>query len=202
MSSFHYRCVVLIAVLAAAGGLLLAIEATRTTAAPRAPDDTRLFAVEQWTAGPAKTEMAHGVQFVERGYRRDGLSASLAIATSSEAKRIYRAGAEVPFLGSGYTVNPAPPSLVPPAPGRSAMILHREQEAWLLLSTYGERRGLLGSGPLAWGMVAVDALLGRPNDYYLLRLLAPLDRLDGDRVADVVALADTLFPRLAAWYAH
>jgi hypothetical protein len=107
----------------------------------------------------------------------------------------------VPFLGSGYTVQPAPPGLVPPGPGRSALIARRGEETWLVLSTFGERRGRLGNGVLGWGLVALDSTLGIPNDYYRASVMAPVSGLAAEDVVPVVALADILFERLAGWYA-
>ena len=72
-------------------------------------------------------------------------------------------------LAEGYTVSPAPPNLVPPAPGRGALLAYRAQERWLVLYAYGERRGLLGNGAAAWGRTLLDALVGHPNDYFLAR---------------------------------
>jgi hypothetical protein len=68
----------------------------------------------------------------------------------------------------------------------------------LQVSIYGERRGQFGAGTVAWGLTVVDSLLGRANDYYLARLVAPYDE---STAATVSGLADTLFPRLAAYYA-
>ena len=71
----------------------------------------------------------------------------------------------------------------------------------MLLYTFGERRGLLGNGWLGWAMYGLDTLVGRSNDYYLLRIIAPLTGRDAARDAQqAVQLADTVFPRVAAWY--
>ncbi|MGH2354750.1 MAG: hypothetical protein ACRDJN_24335 [Chloroflexota bacterium] len=202
MQSATIRCLILIGVLATGAWLSAAIGEARVVPAARWPAESALYAVPGWTAGPAAVETIHGATLVQRHYLRpDGTTATLAVTTSPEAKRIYKAGAEVPFLGGGYTVDQAPPSIAPPAPGRGALIASREREAWLVLYTFGERRGLLGNGVLGWGMVALDATLGRPNDYYRASLMAPLTALDSLAAREVVALADTLFPRLATWYA-
>ena len=50
-------------------------------------------------------------------------------------------------------------------------------------------------------MYGLDTLVGRSNDYYLLRIIAPLTGRDAARDAQqAVQLADTVFPRVAAWY--
>ena len=204
MQSTQFRCLILIGVLAVGGWLLTLIDGTRVAdAAPRWPTDDGLYAVGDWITGPPVIEPRYGTQLVSRRYQRaDGTQALLALWASPEAKRIYRAGPEVPFLGSGHAVDPAPPSLVPPAPGREAMTVRGDNnEAWLLLHTYGERRGLLGNGAFGWSMVALDATLGRPNDYYKAFVLAPLRSSAASDVQEVVLLADTLFGRLASWYA-
>ena len=43
-----------------------------------------------------------------------------------------------------------------------------------------------------------DMVLGRPNDYYLARVLAPYDGAASAQRA--IALADSLFPRVTAFY--
>jgi len=56
-------------------------------------------------------------------------------------------------------------------------------------------------GPLAWGLAELDALLDRPNDYFLARLLVPFTgSLEPADAAEAVSLADVLFPRLGTWY--
>jgi hypothetical protein len=79
--------------------------------------------------------------------------------------------------------------------------VQKDDEAYVLLHAYGERRGLLGNGPTAWGGIVIDAVFGWPNDYYQMSLLAPFDSSTASGAADVVALANTVFPRVAVWYA-
>ena len=138
-----------------------------------------------------------------RFVRMDGSGrtvATLFIRTNTEAKNVYRYGGDLAFLGMGYTSELVPPSVVPS--GHDAYILRREGDLGLVLYTYGERRGLVGNGPNAWGLSVLDAVLGRPNDYFQASLFVPLEGLDSPVVQDAVALADTVFPRLAAWYAE
>jgi hypothetical protein len=122
-----------------------------------------------------------------------GPRATVVVSTSPIAKAIYRAGAAVPFLGNGYTVEPLPAS-----GNRDAFVARRGDEAWLQVSVYGERRGQFGSGPVAWALSTLDSLLGAPSDYYLARIVVPYTP---ENLARATALADTLFPRLASYYA-
>jgi hypothetical protein len=201
MHSIQYRSLILIGLLAASAWLMSAFDRPNKASVARWPTEDAVYAVDGWTSGHLAVESAHGVTIVSRNYRRaDGTTASLAISTSPEAKRIYRAGAAVPFLGSGYTVDSAPPSLVPPVDGRTALFVQREGALGLLIYGYGERRGLLGNGVEGWGAVVLDGVSGRSNDYYLTRIFVPLDELDSSAVPAALALAETLMPRLAAWY--
>ncbi|HEY7066110.1 MAG TPA: hypothetical protein VII06_31850 [Chloroflexota bacterium] len=201
MQSTGFRCLALVGILAAANWLLVLIGGPSAAEAARWPTDDRLYTVDDWFAGPAAVEDQHGVTFVTRRYHSlGGATATLVVATSPEAKRVYRAAPDVPFLGSGYATAPASPSVVPGAPGRDAVVVSRGNVSELLLYGYGERRGLLGNGVLGWGLVFLDGVLGQPNDYYQVSLVTPLERPDAPVAPAVVALADTLFPRLASWY--
>jgi hypothetical protein len=198
------RCLILAAVLAVGNLLLLGIGQTRVAREARWPGDEaqQLYSVAGWTPQTPEVEPVYGTVLLQREYTRpDGAPALLALTTTPEAKRIYKAGAEVPFLGSGYTVQPAPASLVPPGPGRSALIARRGEEAWLVLATFGERRGRMGNGLLGWGLVALDSTLGIPNDYYRASVMAPLTNLDRREAEPIVELAETLFRSLEGWYA-
>lgn len=197
------RSLVLLGPLLVALALLLALGEPRAAAAPRWPTDDGLYQVPGWAVGPAAVESAWGTDHVTRTYQRaSGPPATFALSTTPVAKSLYKSDADVPFLGSGFSVDAAPPSVVQPAPGRGAVIAYRGGEAWLMLYAFGERRGLLGNGAVGWGMAALDGLLARPNDYYLLRLLVPLAGMDAAPPTEAVALADTLFPRVAAWYSR
>jgi hypothetical protein len=202
MQSTQSRYLILTALLLASAWVLAGFDRPREAGVARWPIEDDTYAVPGWTMGALSSELVHGVKIITRTYRRpDGTTATLAISTSPDAKRIYRVGAEVPFLGSGYTVDPAPPSLVTPTGGRRALVVRREAEHGLLVFTYGERRGLLGNGGQGWSAVVVDAVLGQHNNYYLARVLSPLDQHNAAGVAGTVALADALFQRLASWYA-
>jgi hypothetical protein len=180
--------------------LLVVIDRQPDSNAARWPTQPDMFAVDGWAAGPETVEALNGNHYISRSYRSQSARASLSITTAPEAKSVYRAGAAVPWLGNGYTAEQASTSLVPPSNARQALIVRREGELGLLVFAYGERRGLVGSGLPGWALVIVDAVLGRQNDYYLLRLYAPLSQLDASATQPVAELADTLFPRLAGFY--
>lgn len=185
----YARPLVLSVLFLLAAGLDLVLVRPKTEPAPRWPTDDVVFAVPGWSVGPQDIQEANGVRYVTRQYERqvDDLTLSLVLSTSPEAKRIYRAGPEVPFLGNGYSVEPT---------AGGGFLAQRGAEAWLQVDAYGERRGLLGNGPLAWGLAVADTVIGEPNDYYLARVIGPA----GTDQAPV--LAEAVFPRLAGWYGH
>ncbi len=210
MQAAAFRSLILITLFAAGNWLLVASGTGAQALRPaRWPAEDTVYAVDGWTAGPLAVTSVNGISLVTRSYQHvQGTKATLAIMASPEAKRIYRAGAEVAFLASGYAVEPAPTRLVPAPHERSseprssapALLIRRGDEVALLLYRYGERRGLLGNGARAWGLVAFDAILGYPNDYFRANLLVPLDTLDSPAAAQGEQLAQTLFTRLASWY--
>lgn len=193
------RALILAAIAGLAAGVLASITPAGAAPSPRFAADEAMYVVDGWSVGAADISGRPGVAFVSRDYRSpDGVQARFSITTSPQAKSVYRAGADVPLLGSGYSVAPAPPDVVPPVPGREAQIARRGTEAWLQLALFGERRGVFGSGVQAWSLAVFDLALGHTNDYYLARILVPYDAT-GPHAAS--QLADTLFPRLAAFYA-
>jgi hypothetical protein len=129
--------------------------------------------------------------------------AVVAVATSPDAKHIYRAGPEIPFAGSGYQVTTPPSELMPASADRFALVAARGPERLLLIATYGERRGRLGNGAVAWAAAAFDGVFANANDYYLVTLVVPLSGAD-DRLAASKAeqLAGSVFAEVARWYAH
>ena len=184
------RALVLSAVFALGAVLLFNVNAPQVDAAPRYPADA--FTVDGWRASQPSIEGRPGVAFVTRDYVRsvDGVRASLVITTSAQAKLVYRAGADVPLLGNGYTVETLSPS---------TLIARRGNEAWLQIAAFGERRGAFGNGVTAWSLAVFDTVLGRTNDYYLARVVMPYT--DAATVATASALAEDLFPRVANFYA-
>jgi hypothetical protein len=188
------RALVLAALFLLGAGLLINVDAPQVDAAPRYPQDA--LAVDGWRTSEPSVEGRPGVAFLTREYQRnaDSTRASLTLTTSAQAKLVYRAGADVPLLGNGYTVETLPSS-----GERSVVIARRGSEAWLQVATFGERRGTFGNGAGAWGLAVFDTVLGRSNDYYLARVVVPHTGADSEITA--AQLADTLFPRLSAFYA-
>src|SRR5215218_5855494 len=88
--------------------LLVAIDRQPDVNEARWPAQPAAFVVASWTVGPETVEAQNGNQYVSRGFRSQNARASLSITTSPEAKRVYRAAADVPFLGNGYVVDQAP----------------------------------------------------------------------------------------------
>ena len=170
---------------------------------PRWPTQADVYTVPGWQTGAATEESAWGITHVTRAYRApDGTSATFVISTSPEAKGLYKSDADLAFQGGGYTAQSVAPDLVPPAPGRGAELLKREHETLLLVYSFGERRGVLGNGWLGWAAYGLDTLVGRANDYYLLRVVARITSPDGVREAQqATRLADTVYPRVLSWYA-
>jgi hypothetical protein len=198
-TDFARRALVLTTLFVAAAMLLVGVSAPQVEAKPRFPTDDAAYAIDGWRVSAESVEGRTGVLFVAREFQRaDGTQARLNITTSPQAKLAYRAGADVPFLGNGYTVEPAPSGIVGSQANRNAQIARRGTEAWLQIATFGERRGVFGNGAIAWGLAVFDMVLGRPNDYYLARILVPYQP---ETAARAVELADTLFPRLAGFYA-
>jgi hypothetical protein len=200
VNNVQWRALILTALFAAASGLLVGVNAPQVEATPRYALDDATYTVPGWTASRASVDGRPGVVFVTRVYvAPDGAQARLTITTSPQAKLVYRASADVPFLGNGYTIEAVPAEVVSPRPDRTAQIARRGGEAWLQIAAFGERRGVLGNGPAGWSLAVFDMLLGHANDYYLSRVLVPY--AESASAANAVALADTLFPRLAAFYA-
>jgi hypothetical protein len=202
MRNTQYRSIVLIAILLAGWGLLGVTQRAQADEA-RWPSENALYAVPGWAVGLASVDFVPpATHVVTRRYARPGSPVALVVLkTASEAKHIDRTGAEVGFLGGGYTVEPAPATLVPSAAGRSALIASRDSERWLVVYGYGERRGLLGNGAAAWGLAVLDGTLGHPNDYYSLSVMVRLDD-DAAKAVAAIDLADALFPRVTGWYAE
>jgi hypothetical protein len=167
-------------------------------AAPRFPSD-QVLGVDGWRAGDAHVNLTNGNAYLVRFYERDGAAASLTfeLTTGPTGKNVYHASAEVPYLGNGYTVEAAPSELTSRlAPAESAFVARSGVRGWLEVHAYGERRGLVANLAAGWALVALDLLLGRSNDYYLERVVAPL----GADPEATVDLALALFPRVAVWY--
>jgi hypothetical protein len=205
-----FRRGLILLVIVALGAILAAtIVRPRPERAARWPADDSLYELDGWVArapevtlGQTDEETRALVQRVLVG--ADGTQAALDLWTNPQpqAKMLFRKGPDRDFLGAGYTSEPLPSALLPIA-GGGAIVARRGSEAWLLVYTYGERRGLLGNEPLAWGLAEWDALMDQPNDYFLARIALPFDAASSPPpIATATSLSQILFPRLAAWYAH
>jgi hypothetical protein len=200
------RGLILLLVLGLGWGASTIVQAARQPALARWPTDDAVFAVPGWTVGPQQSDLMPTDDqlttgaIVQRAYRTPGGSnALLAVWTipQPQAKTLFRKGPDRDFLGAGYVTKQV--ALPHAIPGGGALIATQGQERWLLLYTFGEQRGLLGSGVSGWAWAELDALLDRPNDYFLARLSLPLQ--DQERTITAgLDLADSLFPRLAGWY--
>jgi hypothetical protein len=219
------RTLSLLAVLLVGNGLAQLLSRECPPASPQFPSDDAVYQLAGWEVGALQVHEFSDPEpgaIVQRAYRHGGgTTARLVvwIVPQPYAKTLLRKGPDRDFLGAGYLAEAAPATVAPPAHG-SARILRRGDETWLLFSAYGERRGLLGEGlpdqARAWVWAEADALLDRPNQYFMARLQVPLSagpssagpapaapptplhpaRLEATRLAEV------LFARLAGWYAN
>ncbi len=207
MQTASFRYLSLITALLAGAGLYAVFgESMGNMGTPRWPEAEAVYGADLWSPSqPAvehNTDAGRRTDLITRTFQNSaGTTATLTI-TTSQVPKLYGAGAEVPFLGNGYTVLPVPSDMTAvETDGVSALVAQRGTERWLVMYGYGERRGLLGNGPLAWVLALVDGIAGQPNDYYKLYLSARADHWDTDTTRAVAELAHTLFPRIADWYA-
>ena len=201
MQTASARYLVLAMVLLVGAALYLAMGQPLGAGTPRWPAADGLYTQADWSVGPQNVERATTAQITRLFRSRAGATATLVIF-SNQAPKLYGAGAEVPFLGNGYSVEPLPTELLPVRDtGVQGLIAQQGSERWLVLYAYGERRGLLGNGPLPWALAFVDGVLGRPNDYYKLYLSARIDNAPAGFDRGVVQLAMSIFPRIAGFYA-
>jgi hypothetical protein len=198
------RFLVLAVVFVVGAALYGVIGETNSVAAPRWPEAEEVYGgVPGWRPGPLKVDhSSNNTDVLTRTYQgTGGASATLTLITN-RAPKLYGPGAEVPFLGGGFTVQSAPPGLTLPADsGISTMLAQQGNQSWLVAYAYGERRGLLGNGVWAWSLALSDGVLGRPNDYYKLYLAARTDGAVLGVSSDVLRMAQALFPKIAGWYA-
>jgi len=207
MQTASFRYVVLITILLAGAGIGAVFGESQGSGTPRWPDAESLYTVDAWSTGPQavqhnNTSSGNHTDLVTRLFRSPAGTSAIFTIITNQAPKLYGAGAEVPFLGSGYII--APPSKDVAAiegNGVSALVAQRGTEQWLVMYAYGERRGLLGNGPLPWTLALLDGIGGRQSDYYKLYLTARTDQLDGSAGRNLAELARVLFLRVAAWYA-
>lgn len=203
----HPRYTLLLALLlTVAAGLSWSIVTARgaTQQTARWPTDSTFFSVPGWAVSSPMLEKANGNSYVTRQYRAldGGTSATFTLTTSQNVKTVYRAGADVPFLGNGFEKVALPADAAAAAAGHNVSFLRRgADEGWLQVYAYGQGSGLTGNGVTGWGLAILDTVLGRNNDYYLLRVAVPTTEPTADLVGRASQLADELFPRVAAWYA-
>ncbi len=203
MSITNPRHLILSAILLTGAVLYAATGETHGAGPPRWPQADGVFQAPGWTTGPQQlNDDTSQTALVTRTLQQpDGATATLTLVTSPEPK-LYGAGAEVPFLGNGYVVEALPKDLVPTNDNVSALVTRRGTEQWLVLYSFGERRGLLGNGVVPWTLAITDGLMGQANDYYKLYLVARADDLDVGTGRAFAELANAVFPNVAAWYAH
>jgi hypothetical protein len=203
MQTASLRYLFLILTLLGGAGLYAVLGEPSTAGSPRWPEADSVYGVQPWAAGPLVVNSGTSqTGQISRVFRNPSGAVATFTMFSAQAPKLYGAGAEVPFLGNGYSVEPASGELVPAnAHGVNGLIARRGTEQWLVLYAYGERRGLLGNGPLPWTLAILDGLAGHPNDYFKLYLATRLDEASSDAGRSVSNLAGTLFPRVASWYA-
>jgi hypothetical protein len=174
----------------------------------RWPTDAALFEVSGYSVDAGQVDVSTDPEstavLLQRHYRnvQTGQDADLVVWSNPQpdAKQLFRKGPDRDYLGAGYTSERAPEGLVPAVPGGGAFIARQGDQAWLVLYMFGERRGALGDGPAAWFFGELDALLDRPNDYFLARVSVPYAATNSPPGTMATSLALTLFDRLTAWY--
>ncbi len=148
MQTPNFRYLVLIATLLARAGLYAASGEPLGGGTARWPAADDVYMVEPWSVGSQAIEdnTNHAgvvTHLVTRVFRSPNGGAASLTVLSNQAPKLYGAGAEVPFLGSGYTVQPARADLDPGVDdGVGALVAQRGTEQWLVMYAYGERRGL------------------------------------------------------------
>lgn len=203
MQSTCVRALVLAAVLLLGAGLYAAV-GRRENARPRWPESDTVYLAQGWVA--SAESVSNGTDttaLITREFRSPSGARATLTEVVSRAPKVYGPGPEVPFLGTGYAVEgvPATAGSAIGASDVGTLVANRGDERWLVMYAYGEDRGLLGNGPVAWALALADGILGRPDDYYKLYLAARTDGLGPEVDDEVAALARELFPRVAAWYA-
>lgn len=206
----HRNCLILLAVLATALGLQSVLVAGRSHPPARWPRDDAFFEVGGWSVTAEQADVTDNggswAVLVQRTYVHLSTSTSANLVMWSnpqpEARALFRKGPDRDYLGDGYVTEAAPTGLLAATPGGGAIIARRGEDAWLLVYMFGERRGALGNGPTAWAFGELDALLDRPNDYFLARLGIPYQAAEPPPGALADQLAAAMFPRLTDWYSR
>src|SRR5262249_36918914 len=103
------RALVLTLVAACATMLLVTTSVPDRETIPHFATDDASFGVDGWAVGPAELSGRPDLAIVSLQYTSpSGRRFHVAISTSPEVKQIYRAGADVPFRGSGYVIESVP----------------------------------------------------------------------------------------------
>jgi hypothetical protein len=200
MQAANVRYLVLILVLLGGAGLYTVLSNQPRDTAPRWPGTDAVYAIAPWSSRTVDVTQGGTTDLVTRTFRSSSGATATFTLVANRGPKLYGPGAEVPVLGSGYLAEPASADVLGGAtPGVGGLIATRGSERWLVMYAYGERRGLLGNGPAAWSLAVFDGILGNPNDYYKMYLIARAD--DAESAREVADLAHALFPRVAEWYA-
>jgi len=193
----------ILAALLAIGVIAQVAGAPSPDASPRWPPSSVVFDVAGWSTDGATIDRRAGTVFISRRYMSsDGrMGAVLALATSTDAKSVYRAGPEVPFSGAGYAVGTAAEATT--GTRAESFVATRGRDRVIVFAVHGERRGLVGNGLTGWALATLDGVLGRQNDYFEATLVLPvLDANDDEAIQAGTAFADQVFAQIADWYAR
>jgi hypothetical protein len=131
MQAARFRYFVLIALLLAGAGMYAVFgEPSGAMSMPHWPDTEAVYTADLWSSGPHAVEhnsdAGRNTDLVTRTFLNPaGMTATLTII-ASQSPKLYGAGAEVPFLGNGYSVEPAPPTQQPLKAARCAHSLLSE----------------------------------------------------------------------------
>src|SRR6266705_2595797 len=121
----------ILAALLSAGALAFSAVPRPLAPPPSWPADEEFFAVGGWSSPPALSERINDTQIITRDYLAGGASARLVLKTGTSAKTIYRAGPEVPFVGSGFSVTPVPTGAVAGLNGAGGLLAERGEEYYV-----------------------------------------------------------------------
>jgi hypothetical protein len=152
------------AVLLAGAGLYSAIDGAIDTGTARWPESNSIYFAQRWIAGPQSVQLTGSTASMTREFRSPSGATAMLTILASRVPKLSGPGPEVPFLGSGYTVETGPAVVdVDRNDGIHPLVADRGAERWLVVYAYGEDRGLMGNGPLPWTF-AVNRRHPRKNE--------------------------------------